>query len=315
MRHPERQPPKLIAGDKVRFVSPASTPDKDAVLQRAKILESWGLTVDFGEHAFDRIAYLAGTDEERLADFNGALRDPEIRAIFATRGGKGSYRIADQLDFAAARNDPKYVVGFSDITILHLSLQKHCGLVGIHGALTNDGDGVIGAQSIDSLRRAVMTDDNVIIEARADEETATLTTGGVVTGRLIGGNLDLISTAAGWALPNLRGAILLIEAVSIQVGRLDRQLTMLRRAGHLNGLAGVVVGQFAGFRSNDSPNDPPVFIQVLRDHLQPLNIPILGGLPLGHGRRPLSIPTGTMARLDANERILTCFREAAGSSQ
>ena len=92
-------PPRLKPGDKVRFVSPASTPDREQVMRRAKILEEWGLRVDFGEHAFDKLSFLAGTDEDRLADFNAALNDPDVRAIFATRGGKGSYRIADRLDF------------------------------------------------------------------------------------------------------------------------------------------------------------------------------------------------------------------------
>jgi muramoyltetrapeptide carboxypeptidase len=128
-------PPMLRVGDKVRFVSPASPPDRTAVLQGAKVFESWGLEVDFGEHAFRKMAYLAGTDDERLADFNAALRHPSVRAIIATGGGKGSYRIADRLDFAAARSDPKFVVGFSDITSLHVSLWKHCRLIGVHGWL------------------------------------------------------------------------------------------------------------------------------------------------------------------------------------
>ncbi|WP_412474589.1 S66 peptidase family protein [Rhizobium sp. WW22] len=126
-------PPPLRPGDKVRFVSPASSPDRDMVLRHAEILKGWGLNVDFGEHAFSKWSYLAGTDEERLADLNAAFRDPKVRAIFTTRGGKGSYRIADQVDFAAVRRDPKFVIGFSDITALHLSLLKHCHQVGIHG--------------------------------------------------------------------------------------------------------------------------------------------------------------------------------------
>jgi muramoyltetrapeptide carboxypeptidase len=212
-------PPKLQIGDKVRFVSPASTPDKEGVLRRAKILESWGLEVDFGKHAFSKVAYLAGTDEERLADFNAALRDRDVRAVFATRGGKGSYRIADRLDFEAARNDPKFVVGFSDITILHLSLWKHCKLVGIHGALLDDDEGCVIEQTSASLRSTLMTSENIAIHSRADEPTYALTTSGVAKGRIIGGNLDMIATAAGWALPNLDGTILLLEAVNTIWGR------------------------------------------------------------------------------------------------
>jgi muramoyltetrapeptide carboxypeptidase len=118
--------------------------------------------VDFGEHAFRKVAYLAGTDDERLADFNAALRDPKVRAVLATRGGKGSYRIADRLDFDVARRDPKFVVGFCDINILHLSLWKHCGLVGLHGALLHDDDGQIVEQTSDSLRSNLMGSEDLV---------------------------------------------------------------------------------------------------------------------------------------------------------
>lgn len=296
-------PPKLRAGDKVRFVSPASTPDKEAVLRGVAMLESWGLRVDIGEHAFRKEGYLAGTDEQRLADFNAALRDPDIRAIFATRGGKGSYRIADRLDFEAARSDPKFVVGFSDITILHLSLRKHCGLVGIHGALTADKEGRIGEQNSEFLRRAMMTSETIVVHSRAHEPTSALTTTGVATGRLIGGNLDMTATAAGWALPEMRGAILLLEAVNMYLGQVDRQLTMLRKGGHLDGLAGIAVGQFTGFEMNRRFT----IVDLLRDHLGTLCVPILGGLPLGHGDIPLSFPVGAMACLDTASRTLTAM--------
>jgi muramoyltetrapeptide carboxypeptidase len=299
-------PPKLQVGGKVRFVSPASPPEKEQVLQRARILENWGLEVDFGEHAFRKVAYLAGTDEERLADFNAALRDPKVRAIFATRGGKGSYRIADRLDFDAARRDPKFVVGFSDITILHLSLWKHCRLIGLHGALMDDGNGCIAEETITSLRNALMTSGIVTIYSRGDEPTSALTTGGMAEGRLIGGNLDMISTAAGWALPDLTGAILLVEAVDMHLGQVDRQLTMLRKAGHLCGLAGIAAGQFTKFK----PNGELTIIDLLRDHLGQLGVPILGGLPLGHGDRPLTVPVGAMAFLDADARELTVSGDA-----
>src|SRR5262249_46363076 len=162
-------------------------------------------------NAFRVEDYLAGTDEERLADLNAALRDPEVRAIFATRGGKGAYRIADRLDFDAARRDPKFLVGFSDITILHLSLWTHCRLVGIHGALLADGgEADVAAETESSLRRALMTSEGAVLIARCEEPTAALTTAGTATGRLIGGNLDMVATAAGWALPDLDGAILLL---------------------------------------------------------------------------------------------------------
>lgn len=128
---PVLSPTPLRPGDVVRFVSPASPPTQEGVSHGTEILQSWGLRVQLARNVFSRcprLDYLAGTDEERLADFNEALCDPDVRAIIATRGGKGAYRIADKIDFAAARADPKFVVGFSEITILHLALWQRLAL-------------------------------------------------------------------------------------------------------------------------------------------------------------------------------------------
>jgi len=122
--------PCLRAGNRIRMVSPASTPGREGVLRCARLYESWGLRVELGQHVFAETGYLAGTDEQRLADINDALRDDGVRAIFATTGGKGSYRIADKLDFAAAARNPKLLIGFSDITALHLALLRGSRLAG-----------------------------------------------------------------------------------------------------------------------------------------------------------------------------------------
>ncbi|CAN5790182.1 hypothetical protein BH10ACT9_BH10ACT9_57360 [soil metagenome] len=149
-------PLRLRPGDLVRLISPASPPNEVGVAEARSVLESWGLRVDLGENVFTRYGYLAGTDEQRLADFNAALRDPEVRAIVATRGGKGSYRIADRLDFWAARADPKFFVGISDNTALHLSLFRHCRQVGLHGALYADPvSGRVSNTTISALRGAL----------------------------------------------------------------------------------------------------------------------------------------------------------------
>lgn len=300
-------PPRLKAGDKIRFVSPASTPEKEAVLARAKVLENWGFRVDFGSHAFDKFAYLAGRDEDRLADLNEAIRDPDVRAIFATRGGKGSFRISEQLDFDAVRRDPKPLVGFSDITALHLVLWKECRLIGIHGALMNDVGWPADEDSgVDCLFQLLTSEADFLLYARENEPTIATTTDGLARGRLIGGNLSMIATCAGWSLPKLAGAVLLIEAVGIGIGQVDRELTMLRKAGHLDGIAGFAIGQFTGF--DDARY--PVLVDLLRDHLGRFGVPMLGGLPLGHGDRPLSVPVGAMAILDAGSRRLMVSQSA-----
>ena len=149
-----------------------------------------------------------------------------------------------------------------------------------------------------------MTEEPIVIRSRDAEITSTLTTSGVAEGVLLGGNLDMIATAAGWALPSLDGAILLLEAVNMYVGQVDRQLTMLRKAGHLDGLAGIAIGQFTGFQ----PTNAFTIVDLLREHLAPMRVPILGGLPLGHGEEPLSILVGVTASLDATAGYLTVRR-------
>jgi muramoyltetrapeptide carboxypeptidase len=289
----------------VRLVSPSSPPDPDGVALVADVLRGWGLQVELGEHVFARYGYLAGTDEQRLSDFDAALHDPGIRAIIATRGGKGAYRIADRLDFSAARADPKFFVGISDTTILHLALLRHCGQVGLHGALYRDESGRI-AEATGSALRAALMGECVALSARDDEPTSELTTRGRATGPVIGGNLVLLSTAAGWALPDLGGAILLLEAVDQYLGQIDRQLTMLRNGGHLAGIVGVAVGQF----EKCPPSKGVTVVELLRDHLRALDVPVLGGLPIGHGRAPLTVPLGATAELDTAARTLTFDRWA-----
>lgn len=293
------KPAKLRPGDLVRLVSPASTPDEESVVRSIQLLENLGLRVDLGRHIFDKYGYLAGRDEYRLADLNGALNDPAVRAVIATRGGKGAYRIADSLDFQAMRADPKLLIGFSEVTILHLALWHYACVPGIHGACWDVEQ--FGEASAQSFQRAILTTEPVIIRSASDEATSALTTRGQVRGTLLGGNLDMIAAAAGWVLPNLKGAILLIEDVEKGLGHIDRHLTRLLKAGYLNGILGIAVGQFMGFKESCGWN----VADVLRDRLAPLGVPMLGGLPLGHGPNAIALPIGTEAILDADHGTLT----------
>ena len=296
--------PRLVPGDRVAVVSPASTPQRDAVERCVEELRRWGLRPEIGAHAFDEHSFLAGVDEDRLADLNAALRDPGVRAVFATRGGKGSYRIADRLDFDAMRRDPKPLVGFSDITVLHLAAARHAGVATLHGPMVSWDEHVVGPAAVDRLRAALMTTEPIVIETDAGQPTAALTTAGRATGLLLGGNQDSVATAAGWALPDLDGAILLLEGFNLRLGHIDRQLTMLENAGHLGGLAGVAIGQYT--ECGPDRNEPQnwSYLPLLRDHLDALGVPILGGLPIGHGADPHSVPLGTAAMLDADAGTL-----------
>ncbi len=296
-------PHRLRTGDRVRFVSPASTPDRQEVERGVQLLSSWGLSVEVADHAFDTYgSYLAGRDEDRISDLNDALRDPGVRAILATTGGKGAYRVAHALDFDAASHDPKPFVGFSETTIIHLALWMHCNLAGFHGPHMGWSD-YNGVSSAESLRCSLMEPAPMTINRDPGELTAKVAVGGTATGALIGGNLDMIRTSIGWACPSFDGAILFVEAVDMPIGAIDRTFTQLINSGLLNGLKGVAIGQF--IRSGEEEPGKWSAVDVLYDRLAPLGVPVLGGLPIGHGPKQPTVPLGTTARIDAAAGTLT----------
>lgn len=306
--HQTVQSPRLRPGDRVRIVSPASPPGREGVARGVEVLKSWGLRVELGEHVFDQWGYMAGRDEDRVFDLNSAFADPGVRAVIATRGGKGAYRIADDLDIDALRRDPKPLVGFSDITHLHLALWARCGLASLHGPFANWSDAWSGPASAEALRRALMTTDPVILHRDTSQASAAVAVEGMTTGVLVGGNLDAIRTEAGAGLPSLEGAILFLEHQrGTGLGEVDRALTQLTRTGALDGLRGVALGQFLGFEqdADDATLGGWGIVDVLRDRLTRLGVPVLGGLPAGHGLHPPTIPLGTQATLDTAEGTLT----------
>lgn len=288
--------PRLRFGDRVRLVSPASFPTREWVIESSEILQSWGLTVEVGEHALDQWGYMAGRDHDRLNDLNDAFRDPGVRAVITTRGGAGAYRIADSIDFDAVRTDPKPLVGFSDTTNLHLALWQHCRLAGVHGCLA-------GNRAAASVRHLLMNIQPITLHRDPPALTAAIAVPGTAAGHLIGGNLASITHFIGAGLPSLDGAILFLEAErTIGLGQVDRQLTHLIRSGSLKGVQGVALGRFPGFE--DYTDRGWTLLDVLRDRLGQLQVPVLGGLDLGHGPNPLSTPLGPTAVLDTNAATL-----------
>ena len=312
--------PPLRPGDLVRLVSPASYPDEAGVRAATETLTGWGLRVDVGRHALDRWGYMAGTDGDRLADLVAAYRDPEVRAVVATRGGAGAYRLLDGLDAVvdAARRDPKPLVGFSDITYLHLALWRRARMPGIHGGLG-------GPRGAAAIRRLLTTGEPLVLHRDDRSPTAGLSTGGPASGFLMGGNLMAVATMVGAGLPDLDGAILLLETErppGLGLGFVDRQLTQLLRSGALTGVRGVALGRFPGYETYADRGW--ALADVLADRLvdgfdgvDGGGVPVLAGLDLGHGDDPLAVPLGTPAHLDPGAGTLTVTSAAvavAGSA-
>jgi muramoyltetrapeptide carboxypeptidase len=297
-----RRPPALRPGDRVRVVAPGSTPDPTLMDRGLEILRGWGLEVEVAPHVYDRWGYLAGSDANRLADLNAALRDPGVRGVFAARGGYGCQRIVDRVDVAAARRDPKVVVGFSDMTSLHGRLWREAQLATFYGPMVNWSESRTGPESEASLRAAVMGTDRVVLTRDPAETSAAIHVPGRASGRLLGGTLTMLETSVGAGdLPGFAGAILLIEDVDEAPYGYDRMLTHLRRVGALAKIKGVAVGQLVN-TGEPGERDVPAVVQ---ERLGDLGVPVLGGLRIGHGKGQLTVPLGVPAVIDTAAGTLT----------
>ncbi len=298
------RPQALRPGDTVRIVSPSGPVSRKKTKAGIALLESWGLQVDVPDRAYDSLAYLGGEDEVRVAQLNEALADPDIRGVICSRGGYGASRIVDDIDTDAAAADPKPVVGYSDITAVLNALYARSGITGIHGPMLSSFATDHAPCTAESIHKALMSPHPIVIAQRDGETTAPLSTSSrTVTGRLLGGNLSLMVDAVGTpSCPDYANAIVFFEEINEEPYRVDRILTQLLRSGAFENVAGFAVGQFTKCVDDDWSWD---ILDVLRERLSGLGVPILGGLPFGHGDDPLTVPFGTQATLDTKARTLT----------
>jgi muramoyltetrapeptide carboxypeptidase len=289
-------PQRLSAGDTVALVAPASWAADEWIDQTARLVAAMGWRVRLGAHIRDRLGYRAGSDSDRLDDLNTALRDPEVRAIICVLGGCGSFRLVRDLDLEALRADPKPLVGFSDITALHRAWQV-AGVASLHGAVAGKHAG-----SVRDLLRGMTPEP---LHANPGQYGFALTTAGRTAGWLAGGNLEMLARSVGVLDIDLNGHVLLLEINrAAGLGMVDRALTQLVDSGSLAGIVGIAVGTLDGFDGyRDRGWD---VIDVLRERLEPLDVPVLAGLPLGHDPNPVTVPLGVTCVLDADARTLQC---------
>ena len=288
------KPPALRRGDGVGIVSPAG-PVREAQLHDGlKHLESSGFEVHMAPHVYAKGEYLAGEDPLRLADLHAMFLSPEIKAIFCSRGGYGSLRLLDRLDYHLVRKHPKILVGFSDITALLMALYHQGGLVTFHGPM------VVNLASIRSSSWTHLCGvlcENHPVTLRYKEGTVLSEGRGV--GPLLGGNMSLICHLLGTPFfPSLKGAILCLEDRGEPSYRLDRMWTHLAQADQLQDLAGVVVGQYVDC------GDMSAFHGQLEHRFAGTGIPVVTGFPMGHGSDNLAFPLGIQAELNTEQMTL-----------
>lgn len=293
------RPPYLHRGDTVGIVSPAGKlPLKTDTAKIRQRFESWGLHVKFGAHCADREQpYFAGTDEERAADLQAMIDDESVKAVIACRGGYGSVRLLPLVDLARLRERPKWVVGFSDITMLHLTLRK-LRIESIHGPMPAgfDFDGKEDP-SAESLRQALFGE-TVCIEV----EPHPLNQPGTASGHLSGGNLTVIRSADGTPeeLTAEEPTVLLIEEVGEFVYRIDRLMQSLTRSGRLGSLKAILVGHFSDMVGMKKFGVADAYA-IISSYTRPLGIPVVFGFPAGHAEPNLAVYLGRRVTVSVDD--------------
>ncbi len=294
-------PPKLQPGDTIGLVAPSSPFLRERMDVGVNLLESLGFRTTYESGLFEKEDYLAGSDQHRCQQLQHLFADPQVRAIWAVRGGYGSMRLLTDLDYSLIRQTPKLLLGFSDITALHSALYTHAGLPGIHGP------------NIGSLPDASIELRNHLFALIAGETTdidlfpqpLSCWNPGTAEGWLLPANLSILSALGGTPYrPDLNGAILLLEDVDESAYRVDRMLTQLELAGDLDRIAALAIGQFT-----TQLNDPEEHKRLVKKRILQLakrhHLPVLGDCPFGHVNENYPIPVGLRARLDAEAERIT----------
>jgi muramoyltetrapeptide carboxypeptidase len=311
------RPGRLRPGDSVGLVNPAGAVWEPVQVEIAtESLAALGLAAKQGAHLLNRRGYFAGTDEERAADLNTMFADPAVRAIHCVRGGWGSARLLPLLDWEVISRNPKILLGYSDITALLLALQARTDLVTFHGPV---GASQWNSFNVGWMKRVLQQGEAVTFENLKEigeddltvvENRVQTLTPGVARGRLLGGNLTVLTSLVGSGyLPDWDGCILFLEDVEEAPYRIDRMLTQLRLAGILHKARAVVWGHCTDCRPGSGYGSLTV-TDVLHDHLKPLGVPAWQGAMIGHIDSQFTLPLGIEVEVDANAGTIRMLEPA-----
>jgi muramoyltetrapeptide carboxypeptidase len=307
------KPPSLLPGDLIGLVSPASAPSSSEMIEKGvRYLEHLGYAVKVGQYAAKVHGYLAGTDNQRAADFNTMIRDKSVKAIIAVRGGYGTPRILPLLDYRELKRQPKIIVGYSDITALQLAIFQKTGLVTFSGPMAgvemSDG---IDPYTEEHFWRIVTSKSKVGELKNPTDEPLKILRSGKCSGRILGGNLaTAISLLKTPYAPDLAGCILTLEDVDEAPHRVDRMLAQLSNARILEHISGLVFGKFVDCVPSD-PSKPYLPIeQVLENAAQRIKCPVASNFQYGHLPKKLTVPLGLRVRLDTKKGLIEVLESA-----
>ncbi len=300
------KPKKLKHGDVIGICSPASPPQSEDKLNRGiSYLERIGFRVELGKNVLKKYGYLAGSDKERAADLNNLFSNSKVKAIFTTRGGYGSQRILQILDYQTIRRNPKILVGYSDITALHLALLAKAGLITFSGPMvtvqmTNGLRGKEEEQFWDMLMSSKIPKP---LQSASPFKNIFMRQGKAL-GRLIGGNLSVFTEIVGTQFfPNINKAVLIFEEVDERPYRVDRLLQHIRQSEIYKNINGIALGRFVSCKAEKKK--PTLTLKhIFRETFGDSNIPIISGFRFGHIQNSECFPIGVQVYLDGNKKIL-----------
>ncbi|WP_425076580.1 S66 peptidase family protein [Psychroserpens sp. S379A] len=289
------QPPYLKIGDTVAIVAPSGILKNrnDEVEQAVALLESWGLHAIVGKYVFSKADHFAGTDDERCEDFQKALDDPKVSAIWCARGGYGTVRILDKLDYTAFKKHPKWIIGYSDITALHNQIHNE-GYQSIHALMC-----VSLTKDLNDIKATLETFKSTIFGNPVNYtlEGSNYNRVGVASGQLVGGNLTMLHTMLGSKTSlDMSGKILFIEEIGEYKYHIDRMLQSLKRAGYFDNCKGVIVGDMSKLRKNTTLWGTSVE-QLVLDALADYDFPIAFNMPAGHEQDNRAMVLGKVVEL------------------
>jgi muramoyltetrapeptide carboxypeptidase len=297
------KPRRLKKGDLIGLVTPASpVSDASRIEKGVQYFERLGYSVAVGANVGKGHGYLAGTDEERISDLHGLFADPRVRAIIALRGGYGTPRLLSKLNYRLIAQNPKILVGFSDITALQLALWRKCRFVTFHGPMA----AVEMANTIDPFTeemfwQLVSSTKKIGRISFPAGTQPTVMHSGKASGRLIGGNLSLIVSLMGTRyFPSVTDSVLFLEEIGEEPYRVDRMMTQLRNANVISKCNAVLTGQFTDCLPKDQGQPSLSVDEILREAARLAAGPFLSNLPFGHLPQKMTIPCGVRALVDAS---------------
>lgn len=287
-------PAYLKSGDKVAVVSTARKVSEAEMTPAVELLKQWGLETAFGKNLFNQLNQFAGTDEDRTQDFQEALNDPSVKAILFARGGYGTVRIIDKIDWSAFKINPKWLIGFSDVTVTHSHVQKNHGIETLHAPMAFNLPK--STNEVKQKLRQALYGEKLQYEI-SENIFSDINRPGECTGELVGGNLSILYSLLGSSSSiDTNGKILFLEDLDEYLYHIDRMMIALKRAGKLYKLAGLIVGGMNDMKDNKVRFNKTAE-EIISEAVSEYNYPVLYGFPAGHVRNNMPLIFGRKVNL------------------